>query len=157
MSQVEEHTRPSCGAPLAPAKRDRSEASALESLLVEAGYVTPAAIDKMVYEFEQNLGTMYSTAVAEAWTDPLYRDRLRLNATDAIDELGFRGLQREQVIAVGNTDSAHNLVVCARCSGYPWMRLGFPPTWFEDPQYRSRVVIEPRATECSHGDRPELR
>ena len=39
----------------------------------------------------------------------------------------------------------HNLVVCTLCSCYPWPVLGLPPTWYKEPAYRSRAVLEPRA------------
>jgi nitrile hydratase len=35
--------------------------------------------------------------------------------------------------------------VCTLCSCYPWAVLGLPPRWYKDPQYRSRIVREPRA------------
>jgi nitrile hydratase len=36
------------------------------------------------------------------------------------------------------------VVVCTLCSCYPWAVLGLPPNWFKSPEYRSRVVKEPR-------------
>jgi nitrile hydratase subunit alpha len=37
------------------------------------------------------------------------------------------------------------VVVCTLCSCYPWPVLGLPPSWYKSPEYRSRMVAEPRA------------
>jgi nitrile hydratase subunit alpha len=135
-----------------PPTATEAKVRALESLLVERGHVTPGAIDKMVYEFEHNLGPMNGAQViAKAWTDPEYRERLLEDASSAIQELGFRGLQTEHVVAVENTPSVHHMFVCTLCSCYPWTLLGIPPTWFKDPAYRSRSVMEPRAVLADFG------
>jgi nitrile hydratase len=49
------------------------------------------------------------------------------------------------MVAVENTDTTHNLVVCTLCSCYPLPVLGLPPSWYKSAPYRSRAVIEPRA------------
>ena len=66
------------------------------------------------------------------------------DATAAIAELGFSGLQGEHMVVVENTPDTHNLVVCTLCSCYPWPVLGLPPAWFKDAAYRSRSVVDPR-------------
>ncbi|MEC9059946.1 MAG: nitrile hydratase subunit alpha, partial [Actinomycetota bacterium] len=33
---------------------------------------------------------------------------------------------------------------CTLCSCYPWALLGLPPAWYKSPEYRARVVREPR-------------
>ena len=48
------------------------------------------------------------------------------------------------MVAVENTPSVHNVVVCTLCSCYPWPVLGLPPAWYKSPPYRSRMVKEPR-------------
>ena len=118
---------------------------AIEDLLVSKGVVTTAALDRMVEIYENDLGPMNGArVVARAWTDPEYRKRLLANATEAIAELGYSGLQGEHMVVVENTPKVHNVVVCTLCSCYPWPVLGLPPAWFKDAPYRSRVVIEPR-------------
>jgi nitrile hydratase len=82
--------------------------------------------------------------VARAWVDADYKSRLLENATAAIAELGFGGLQGEHMVVVENTPRTHNVVVCTLCSCYPWPVLGLPPAWYKDAAYRSRVVIDPR-------------
>jgi len=82
--------------------------------------------------------------VARAWTDPAYKRRLLADGTAAIAELGFGGPQGEYLVALENTPSVHNVVVCTLCSCYPWPVLGLPPAWYKSPAYRSRIVREPR-------------
>jgi len=49
------------------------------------------------------------------------------------------------MVAVENTPTVHNMIVCTLCSCYPWPVLGLPPNWYKSHAYRSRAVIEPRA------------
>jgi nitrile hydratase len=119
--------------------------TALESLLVEKGLVDPAALDALVDTYENKIGPRNGAkVVARAWVDAAYKTRLLADATSAIRELGFSGLQGEHVVAVENTDSVHNLVVCTLCSCYPYPLLGLPPVWYKSAPYRSRAVIDPR-------------
>ena len=118
---------------------------ALESLMIEKGLVDPAALDAIVDRFEHKVGPRNGArVVAKAWSDPAYRARLREDATAAIGELGYTGGQGEHMVAVENTPSVHNLVVCTLCSCYPWPVLGLPPVWYKSSPYRSRAVIDPR-------------
>ena len=73
------------------------------------------------------------------------------DATSAIAELGFGGAEGEHIVALENTPSVHNVVVCTLCSCYPWPVLGLPPRWYKSPEYRSRVVREPRAVLAEFG------
>ena len=73
------------------------------------------------------------------------------NGAAALASLGISGIGAEQVIAVENTDSVHNVVVCTLCSCYPWAVLGLPPTWYKSEAYRSRVVREPRKVLAEFG------
>jgi nitrile hydratase subunit alpha len=119
--------------------------TALESLLVEKGLVDPAALDALVETYEHKIGPRNGAkVVARAWVDPSYKKRLLTDATAAIAELGFGGLQGEHMVAVENTTRVHNLVVCTLCSCYPYSVLGLPPVWYKSAPYRSRAVIDPR-------------
>ena len=118
----------------------------IESLLIEKGIVAKDALDKLVNLYENDLGPMNGAkVVARAWVDEEFKKRLLENATAAIAELGYGGLQGEHMIAVENTPDVHNVVVCSLCSCYPWPVLGLPPTWYKSAAYRSRVVIDPRS------------
>ncbi|MBV8684796.1 MAG: nitrile hydratase subunit alpha [Caulobacteraceae bacterium] len=118
---------------------------ALESVLVEKGFVDPAALDAVIELYAEKVGPKNGAqVVARAWTDPAFRARLLEDATSAVAELGFTGSQGEHVVAVENTETLHNLVVCTLCSCYPWPLLGLPPVWYKSNAYRSRAVIDPR-------------
>jgi nitrile hydratase subunit alpha len=118
---------------------------ALESILIDKGYVEPQALDEIIDTYENKVGPRNGAqVVAKAWTDPLYLARLRENATSAIAELGHTGRQGEHMVIVENTNEMHNVVVCTLCSCYPWPVLGLPPVWYKSPAYRSQVVLNPR-------------
>jgi len=119
---------------------------ALESLLVDKGLVKPETLDKLVDTYETKLGPRNGArVVARAWSDPAYRQRLRDDASAAMAELGYGGMQGESMVVVENTPQVHNVVVCTLCSCYPWPLLGLPPVWYKSNAYRSRVVIDPRS------------
>src|SRR5712672_4727620 len=118
---------------------------ALETILTEKGYVDPAALDLLIETYETKVGPRNGArVVARAWTDPAYRARLLKDATPAIAELGYAGRQGEHIVALENTPSLHNMVVCTLCSCYPWPVLGLPPVWYKSAPYRARAVIDPR-------------
>lgn len=125
---------------------------AIESILVDKGYVEPAALDEIVEAYETRIGPhLGAQAVARAWTDPGFDARLAADATSALAELGIGGRQSEHVVAVHNTADVHNLVVCTLCSCYPWAVLGIPPAWYKSSAYRSRAVLEPRSVLAEFG------
>ena len=131
---------------------DESEADialrvrALEQLLTEKGLIDPAALAAFIDQYENKIGPKNGAqVVARAWIDPAYKARLLENGAAAIAELGFGGLQGENLVVVENTAETHNLIVCTLCSCYPWPVLGLPPVWYKSPAYRSRAVKEPRA------------
>jgi nitrile hydratase len=125
---------------------------ALESVLVEKGYVDPAAIDALIETYETRVGPRNGArVVARAWSDPAFRARLLEDATAAIASLGFMGRQGEHMVAVENTPDEHHMVVCTLCSCYPWPVLGLPPVWYKSAPYRSRAVIDPRGVLAEFG------
>ncbi len=127
---------------------------ALESVLVEKGYVDPAAVDALIETYETRVGPRNGArVVAKAWSDPAFRAWLLEDATAAIASLGFTGRQGEHMVAVENTPEEHHMVVCTLCSCYPWPVLGLPPVWYKSAPYRSRAVLEPRAVLAEFGVR----
>lgn len=125
---------------------------ALESLMVEKGYVDPAALDVIIDTYETKVGPRNGArVVAKAWSDQAYAERLKRDATAAIAELGYSGRQGEHMVAVWNGADEHNMVVCTLCSCYPWSVLGLPPVWYKSPPYRSRAVIDPRGVLAEFG------
>ena len=118
---------------------------ALESILTEKELIDPEAIDLIVETYETKIGPRNGArVVAKAWSDPAYKDRLLSDATAAISELGFSGVQGEDMVVVENTETVHNIVVCTLCSCYPWPTLGLPPVWYKAAPYRAKVVKDPR-------------
>ena len=118
---------------------------ALEQVLTEKGLIDPAALDEIVETYETKVGPHNGAkVVAKAWIDREYKQRLLQAGTAAIAELGFSGIQGEDMVVVENTEKVHNVLVCTLCSCYPWPVLGLPPSWYKDAPYRSRVVIDPR-------------
>ncbi len=118
---------------------------ALEAILIEKGLIDPKAIDALVDTYETKVGPRNGAkVVARAWFDPAYKQRLLADATSAIKELGFSGMQGEDMVVVENTDSVHNVIVCTLCSCYPWPTLGLPPVWYKSAPYRARTVSDPR-------------
>src|SRR5687768_9093889 len=133
------------GAHDAPLSGPALKVKALESLLIDKGLVDPKALDELIDTYENKVGPRNGArVVAKAWVDPAYKQRLLANGGAAIDELGYRGRQGEDIVVLENTPAIHNVVVCTLCSCYPWPVLGLPPVWYKSAPYRSRAVIDPR-------------
>ncbi len=119
---------------------------ALETLLAEKGLIDSRTVDALIDTYEHKVGPRNGAqVVARAWVDPEYKKRLLADGTAAIKELGYSGIQGEDLVVVENTPHVHNVLVCTLCSCYPWPTLGLPPVWYKSAPYRARVVSEPRA------------
>jgi nitrile hydratase len=117
---------------------------ALRELLIEKDIFTPAQITAEVAAMDARSPAQGARVVARAWTDPAYKARLLENGTAACEELGIE-MGTLKLVALENTDTTHNVVVCTLCSCYPRNLLGLPPDWYKSRAYRSRTVKEPRA------------
>jgi nitrile hydratase subunit alpha len=125
---------------------------ALRTVLSQKGYIDPAALDVLIDTYERKIGPRNGArVVARAWVDPAFREWLLRDATAAIASLGYTGRQGEHIVAVENTASRHNLIVCTLCSCYPWPVLGLPPTWYKSAPYRARAVKDPRGVLADFG------
>lgn len=125
---------------------------AIESLLIEKGHMTEEMVDEVANAYEHDIGPLRgASVVARAWTDEDFKRRLLEDASEAMKELGVGGFVAEHVVAVENSPEKHNVVVCTLCSCYPWGVLGLPPHWYKTPEYRARVVREPRAVLSEFG------
>ena len=125
---------------------------ALETILTEKGYVDPAALDSIIETYETKIGPhIGAQVVARAWTDPGFREALLADASKAIAQLDLQQKVGDHLIAVENTPSTHNMIVCTLCSCYPWDLLGLPPAWYKSAPYRSRTVKEPRKVLADFG------
>jgi nitrile hydratase len=140
---------------------DRSELSeielrvrALETILTEKGYVEPGALDAIIQAYETKIGPHNGArVVAKAWTDAAFRKALLEDATKAIAPLADVSRVGDHLVAVENTPTRHNMVVCTLCSCYPWELLGLPPVWYKSSPYRSRAVKDPRGVLADFGVR----
>ena len=118
---------------------------ALEDLLAEKGLIDRARVDALIERFEHDLGPMIGARlVAKSWLEPEFRKKLLDNADQVLQDEQIQGAEIEHVEIKANEPGIHNVVVCTLCSCYPWALLGLPPSWYKSPEYRSRVVREPR-------------
>ncbi|ALG12544.1 nitrile hydratase subunit alpha [Kibdelosporangium phytohabitans] len=120
----------------------------MEHLLEQRGLVEPGVLDETLAAFLNRATPMNGARiVARAWTDPVFRERLLVDAQAAIAGLELSmggGLRVQDLQVVANSEDEHNVVVCTLCSCYPLALLGPSPTWYKSEAYRSRVVREPR-------------
>ena len=124
-------------------------AGILEQMLIGKGLLVDGEVDRWLDGFlERSKPLNGSRVVAKAWTDADFRERLLGDASGALTELGLRiappGQPDVVLTVVENTVDVHNVIVCTLCSCYPLRLLGTPPKWYKSPQYRSRIVAEPR-------------
>lgn len=125
---------------------------ALQSLLVEKGYLDPTALDVIIETYEHQVGPHNGArVVARAWSEPEFHEWLMRDATAAIASMGYTGRQGEHMVAVANTPQTHHMVVCTLCSCYPWPVLGLPPVWYKSAPYRSKAVMDPRGVLADFG------
>jgi len=120
----------------------------VEALLEQRGLIDPSELDRALTAFLARASPASGArAVARAWVDDGFRQRLLADANAALTELGLSmggGLQEQRLKVLANTAQAHNVVVCTLCSCYPIALLGPSPTWYKSEAYRSRVVRDPR-------------
>lgn len=129
---------------LAAAQAVRAEA--LESILIEKGILTDSEVDNFIETWSHHIGPMVgASVVARAWVDEDFKQRLLVDATGAVTDIGINPGRLERLEVVVNEPGVHNVVCCTLCSCYPWTLLGLPPGWYKSPEYRSRIVREPRA------------
>ena len=126
--------------PVSPAQRTQALIDALdERELIPEGFLQRARARAESWSPRHG-----AHVVARAWVDADYRQRLLADGTAACAELGYSGPQGEYIVVVADTPELHNLIVCTQCSCTAWPVLGLPPDWYKSPEYRARVIREPR-------------
>ncbi len=121
-------------------------------MLTEKGYVDPEALDRIVEAYETRIGPhIGARVVARAGQTRPSSRRCSPTRVEAIETLGLEQKVGDHLIAVENTSSTHNMIVCTLCSCYPWDVLGLPPAWYKSTPYRARTVKEPRAVLADFG------
>ena len=128
---------------------------AIESLLVEKGLLTAAAVRQQVNLMDARTPAAGARVVARAWMDAAFKARLLADPRAALAEMGLNLPEETPHLAVvENTDETHHLVVCTLCSCYPRMLLGRPPDWYKSLAYRARAVRDPRGVMAEFGAAP---
>ena len=117
---------------------------AMQELLEEKGVITAEQVRARMEQFDADFPHRGSRVIAHAWADADFKRRLLADGKRACAEFGI-DLEADRLIAVENTPTVHNVIVCTLCSCYPRALLGMPPTWYKSENYRRRVVREPRA------------
>jgi nitrile hydratase subunit alpha len=117
---------------------------AIQALLVEKGIITADDVRRQIELVDSRTPADGAKVVARAWVDPAYKARLLRDAKAAVAELGLDSGESPVLIAIENTPTRHNVVVCTLCSCYPRALLGLPPDWYKSLNYRSRAVVDPR-------------
>ncbi len=123
---------------------------AIRELLIEKGVITAADVANQIDAMDSRSPANGAAVVARMWTDPAFCEAMRNDASAATAEMGF-DIGPMKLIAVENTDTLHNVVVCTLCSCYPRNLLGLPPDWYKSRAYRSRTVREPRSVLAEFG------
>lgn len=119
---------------------------ALHTVLSNKGLIPEGFIegltDLLANKFDPANG---ARVVAKAWTDPAYRELLLSDGTAACEMFGYTGPQGEYIVALEDTPTIKNVIVCSLCSCTNWPVLGLPPEWYKSFEFRARLVREGRA------------
>ncbi len=135
-----------------PTGQQAIRAEALEELLVDKGVLSETEVDHYIQTWSERIGPMIGAKiVARAWADDDFKRRLLVDATQAVRDIGVDPGRLERLEVVVDEPGLHNVVCCTLCSCYPWTLLGLPPSWYKSPEYRSRIVREPRAVLAEMG------
>ena len=119
---------------------------ALRELLIEKNVFGADDLRRQIELTESRTPELGARVVARAWTDPQYKARLLAEPKAAIESLlGIDLNLTPELTVVENTATRHHVICCTLCSCYPRAVLGIPPAWYKSPEYRARVVREPRA------------
>ena len=129
-----------------PESDDRYLEQALRELLDEKGVVTATQIAQQIDIQDSRTPALGAKVVAKAWTDPVFKQALLAKPLETINRTFDLTINTPlELVVLENTPELHNMVVCTLCSCYPRMLLGIPPAWYKSTEYRSRVVVDPRA------------
>jgi nitrile hydratase subunit alpha len=140
-------------APITDGDQPRAAARArvLEQLLIEKGVIRREEVRQAIDWLVSRTPADGARVVARAWVDPEFKARLLADARSAVLELGLDPGPSPVLVAVENTQTIHQLVVCTLCSCYPRGLLGPPPDWYKSLPYRQRAVSDPRGVLTEFG------
>ncbi|MFZ6049572.1 nitrile hydratase subunit alpha [Pseudomonas sp. CR3202] len=128
-----------------PAASASDRAFALNQALEERGLIPEGYVETFTEVMENDFDPANGArVVARAWVDPEFHALLLRDGTAACDLFGYTGVQGEYIVALENTPTLQNVIVCTLCSCTAWPVLGLPPDWYKSFEYRARVVRESR-------------
>ncbi len=145
---MHEHDEPDPHVPLEEASEltyYEQRVEAIQVLLIEKGLLSADDVRRAVEDMDARTPAVGARVIARAWVDPHFKQHLLADAKAAIATLDIDVDTWSTLVAVENTPTIHNVVVCTLCSCYPRALLGLPPDWYKSLNYRARVVKEPRA------------
>lgn len=108
--------------------------------LIPDGYIEQLT-QLMAHDWSPENG---ARVVAKAWVDPQFRELLLKDGTAACSQFGYTGPQGEYIVALEDTSTLKNVIVCSLCSCTNWPVLGLPPEWYKGFEFRARLVREGR-------------
>lgn len=133
---------------------------AMRELCLEKGIFT-AEDHRAFTEFSEKIGPLpASHLVAKCWLDPEFADQAVNDPLSACKEVGVDWLHPTgfgtpsdftALHILRDTPNLHHVVVCTLCSCYPRPILGNSPEWYRTPNYRHRIVRNPRAVLTEFG------
>jgi len=106
--------------------------------LIPDGYIEQLT-QLMAHDWSPENG---ARVVAKAWVDPQFRELLLKDGTAACAQFGYTGPQGEYIVALEDTSTLKNVIVCSLCSCTNWPVLGLPPEWYKGFEFRARLVRE---------------
>lgn len=123
----------------------RDRAFALLKVMKDKNFIPEGFIEAMVENMENKWDPANGArVVARAWVDPEFRELLLKDGAAACEQFGYTGPQGEYIVALENTPTLQNVIVCSLCSCTAWPVLGIPPEWYKSFEYRARLVREGR-------------
>ena len=145
MSETHDHDHAPIQDGGGPMSEDELLEGAVRELLIEKGLFTAADVTRQMEEMDSHTPADGSRFVAKVWNDPEFRKKALENGKEAAAGIGIDTVLSPDLVILENTPELHYVVVCTLCSCYPRAVLGLPPAWYKSANYRSRMVVEPRA------------
>ena len=111
---------------VAPVER---RVAAIEEVFEQHGMEPKPFIETMTHAAEEEwVPRNGARVVAKAWSDPAFRQRLFANGKNAVAELGLSmPAHHRHLVALENTPTVHNVIVCTLCSCTAFTIIGLPP------------------------------
>jgi len=123
---------------------------AVEQLLIDKGIFSADEMRRTLELIDSKSPANGAKMIARAWLDPGFKLRMLEDVNAAAKELDIDA-GPIPILAIENTHTLHNAIVCTLCSCYPKHFIGLPPDWYKSRNYRSRMISEPRAVLAEFG------